>query len=69
MKFFKPADELTGDFKTATYLLEYISEYSSIKINPVQIGKELKFLGYMRKAKFIDGNAKYGYLVEFYKKQ
>ena len=48
---------------TATDILEYISRHSTIKLNPVQLGKELKFLNYERKAKFIEGNAKYGYLV------
>ena len=49
---------------TATDIIEYISQYSAIRLKSVQIGKELKFLGYVRKAKFIDGNGKYGYLVE-----
>jgi len=30
----------------------------------VQVGKELKYLGYQRVARFVDGNAKYGYIVE-----
>jgi predicted P-loop ATPase len=62
-KFFKPGTKENGEFKTSTDIIEFISNHTSIKISPVQIGKELKFLGYTRKAKFIDGNAKYGYIV------
>jgi len=69
-KFFKPGDETSGLFMSSTDMIEYISQYSSIRINPVQVGRELKFLGYTRKAKFINGNAKYGYIVEeIYKKE
>ena len=50
---------------SATDLIEYISKRSSIKVNPVQIGKELKFLGYDRFAKKITGFTKYGYYVDF----
>ncbi|MDD2635950.1 MAG: VapE family protein [Bacteroidales bacterium] len=69
-KFFKPGDETSGLFMSSTDMIEYISQYSSIRINPVQVGRELKFLGFTRKAKFINGNAKYGYIVEgIYKKE
>jgi hypothetical protein len=44
-------------------MIEYISNYSSIKINSVQIGKELKFLGYQRAVKYINGNNRYGYFI------
>ncbi len=63
-KYFRPATDDKGEFMTATDIIEYISNYSIIRINSVQIGRELKFLGYVRKAKFLNGNAKYGYLVE-----
>ena len=49
---------------TATDMIEYISNYSAIKINPVQIGKELKFLGYGRVVKYISGNNRYGYNIK-----
>jgi len=69
-KFFKPGDEYDGTFMSSTDIIEYISQHSAININPVQIGRELRFLGFQRKPKFVDGNAKYGYLViEILKKE
>ncbi len=68
-KFFKPGDEIAGLFMSSTDIIEYISKHSSLKINPIQIGRELKFLGYKRVSKFVDGGGKYGYLVEILKKQ
>jgi hypothetical protein len=62
-KFFKPGSNGKGDFYTPTDLIEYLSQYTTIKINSVQIGRELKFLGYERTFKYENGNSKYGYLV------
>ena len=62
-KFFKPGTKDTGEFMTATDIIEYISKYSAIKINSVQIGKELKFLGYQRTVKYISSQNRYGYFV------
>jgi predicted P-loop ATPase len=62
-KFFKPGTNGEGQFYTSTDIIEYLTQYTTIRINPVQIGRELKFLGYERVARFIDGNGKYGYLV------
>lgn len=65
MKFFAPADEETGEFKTATDLLEYISERTSISLSTVKIGKELRFLGFERVSKRIGDNLPvYGYYVK-----
>lgn len=63
-KFYKPATKEKGIFVTATDIIEFISMRSTLKINAVQVGKELKYLGYQRVARFVDGNAKYGYIVE-----
>lgn len=62
-KFFKPASKSEGEFMTATDIIEYISQHSAIKINSVQMGRELKFLGYERTAKKQLGLSQYGYLV------
>ncbi|MDD4149244.1 MAG: BT4734/BF3469 family protein [Bacteroidales bacterium] len=65
MKFFKPADEHNGVFRTATDLLEYVSLRSSINLNPMKIGKELRFLGFERISKRADDNMPvYGYFVD-----
>ena len=69
-KFFNPGTKEKGKFFTPTDIIEYLSHYSSIKINSMQVGKELKFLGYERISKYEDGNSKYGYkLIEIHKKQ
>ncbi len=62
-KFFNPGTKEKGNFYTPTDIMEYLSGYSSIKINPVQLGRELKFLGYERTFKYEDGNSKYGYYI------
>ena len=62
-RYFEPGTKDNGEFMTATDIIEYISQYSAIRINPVQIGKELKFLGYERVVKYILGNNRYGYNV------
>lgn len=65
MKFFAPADDKSGEFKTATDLLEFISERTSISLSPVKIGKELRFLGFERVSKRGDIQVpSYGYYVE-----
>ncbi|MBN2776536.1 MAG: PriCT-2 domain-containing protein [Bacteroidales bacterium] len=64
MKFFAPADEKNGEFKTATDLLEYISERTSINLSPIKIGKELRFLGFERVSKRAENSMPvYGYYV------
>ena len=55
MKFFTKSTKEEDKFMSATDLIEYISLRSSIKINSVQTGKKLKFLGYDRYAKKITG--------------
>ncbi len=61
---FRPSDKDNGNFFTATDILEYLSKKTTLKINHIQIGKELRFLGFERVAKFLDGNAKYGYYIK-----
>lgn len=64
MKFFAPADEKTGEFKTATDILEFISERTSINLSPIKIGKELRFLGFERVSKRVNDNLPaYGYFI------
>ena len=63
-KYFTKGTKEDSDFMTATDIIEYISKHTSIKINPIQIGKELKFLGYTRLPKKINGVGIYGYLVK-----
>jgi predicted P-loop ATPase len=60
-RYFKPGTKGEGEFMTATDIIEYISENTSIKVSPIQIGKELKFLGFERFGKKMDGFNKYGY--------
>ena len=67
MRFFEPGTKNDGDFKTPTDIIEFISDYSTIKLNPVQIGKELKFLGYERIIKYISPYNRYGYYVKISK--
>ncbi len=62
-RYFMPADKDKGEFMTATDIIEYISDYSSIKLSSVQIGKELKFLGYKRIQKRVNGYTVYGYSI------
>ena len=62
-RYFEPGTKDKGEFMTATDMIEYISNYSAIKISPIQIGKELKFLGYERVVKYISGNNRYGYNI------
>ncbi|HNQ67815.1 MAG TPA: BT4734/BF3469 family protein [Bacteroidales bacterium] len=65
MKFFAPANEQNGEFKTATDLLEFITERTSINLSPVKIGKELRFLGFERVSKRAEVQVpSYGYYVE-----
>ena len=66
LKFFTKSTKEKGQFMSATDMIEYISERSSIKLNAVRIGKELRFLGYKRYPKKITGFVKYGYYVELY---
>jgi len=64
IKFFQPGDDKTGDFKTATDMLEYISARTAINLSPVKVGKELRFLGFERKSKRIhESLSVYGYYV------
>ncbi len=48
---------------TATDIIEYISQHSAIKLSSVQVGRELKFLGYKRIQKRVNGYTVYGYSV------
>jgi len=67
MKYFMPANEQTGEFMTATEILEFISERTTITLSPVKIGKELRFLGFERKSKRVGNNMPvYGYFVEMF---
>jgi len=68
IKFFQPGDDKTGDFKTATDMLEYISARTAINLSPVKVGKELRFLGFERKSKRINESISlYGYYVNILK--
>ena len=62
-RYFKPGSVRDGIFMTSTEILEYIAEFTSIKMSPVQIGKELRFLGFERFGKKLHGMNKYGYKV------
>ncbi len=64
-KYFEPSNSFNGNFMTATDIVEFLSKITLIKISPVQIGKELKFLGYSRVAKKINKCVLYGYFVIF----
>jgi predicted P-loop ATPase len=60
-RYFKPGTKEEGEFMTATDIIEYISENTAIKVSSVQIGKELKFLGYERIQQRVNGFSVYGY--------
>ena len=62
-KYFRPGTQEKGKFFTATEIFEILTEYTNLKLSSVQIGKELKFLGYERFAKKIQGYTKYGYYI------
>ena len=62
-KYLSPGEKNEGDFMTATDIIEYISQHSTIKMSSVQIGRELKFLGYNRIQKRVNGYTVYGYSV------
>jgi len=63
-KYLKPSKKEKGAFFTATDVLEYITQFTTIKLSPERIGKELKFLGFERSVMYQDGNSRYGYFVE-----
>jgi predicted P-loop ATPase len=63
-RYFIPGTKEDSEFMTATDMIEYISKHSAIRINPIQIGKELKFLGFTRVPKKINGVGVYGYLIK-----
>lgn len=61
----EPGTKENCNFYTATDILEYLIQFTSIKLSPEKIGKELKFLNFERTAKKIHGSSIYGYLVKF----
>ena len=62
-KYFRPGTQGKGKFLSATEVFEVLTEYTNLKLSSVQIGKELKFLGYERFAKKVQGYTKYGYFI------
>ncbi len=64
LKYFSVGNTQTGEFMTSTEILEYLSAHTSIKLSPIQIGKELRFIGYERVSKFFLGNMRYGYFIK-----
>jgi len=60
-RYFKPGSSENGKFLTATEILEKLSMKTMIKLSPERVGREIKFLGYERIGRFINGNNKYGY--------
>ena len=62
-QYLVPAEKGEGIFLTATDILEYINQNTTIKLTPERIGKELKFLGFDRSFQFINGNNRYGYYI------
>lgn len=64
-RYLRPGSPETGRFFTSTDVLEHLSKYTTIKLTPERIGKELKFLGYERTMKRLSSTPKYGYYVLF----
>jgi len=64
LQYIEPAKEEDGEFLTATDVLEKITQFTTIKLYPERIGKELKFLGFIRSAKKIKGHVRYGYFTK-----
>ncbi|MBU0488557.1 MAG: virulence-associated E family protein, partial [Bacteroidetes bacterium] len=64
-RYFTPSDSAHGIFFTATDVLEYLLQYTTIKLSPEKIGKEMKFLGFERTTKRLsESNPKYGYYLQ-----
>lgn len=63
-KYLVPSNQEEGEFFTATDVLAYITKFTIIKLIPERIGKELKFLGFERSAKKLNGIARYGYFIK-----
>ena len=64
LEYIKPSNKENGKFFSATDILEFISQNTTIKLFPERIGKELKFLGFERVSKKVNGIGRYGYFIE-----
>jgi len=64
LQYIEHATENEGEFLSATDVLEKITAFTTIKLYPERIGKELKFLGFIRSAKKIKGQVRYGYFTK-----
>jgi hypothetical protein len=62
-RYLRPGTTDNGRFFTSTDVLEYLTRYTTIKLTPERIGKELKFLGYERTMKRSSAIPKYGYYI------
>lgn len=64
-KYFEPSKTDEGEFLTTTDIQEYIELKTTLRLKSNIVGKELKFLGYTRISKRIDGPYPvYGYYVK-----
>lgn len=64
-KYFEPSHSDSGEFMTTTDIQEYIELKTTLRLKSNIVGKELKFLGYTRISKRIDGpHPVYGYFVK-----
>jgi hypothetical protein len=63
-RFFVPATKESGQFMTATDIIEFLAKHTSLKISSVQVGKELKYLGFERSVMYLYGNNRYGYFLK-----
>lgn len=63
-KYLKPAEEVGGEFVNSTEIIFYLNQYTTLKLSPPTIGKEMKFLGFKRASKRCEGMPLYGYYVK-----
>jgi hypothetical protein len=62
--YLEPSNSDSGEFMNSTDIIAYLMKYSTIKLNPNTVGKEMKFLGYNRVSKRTNGLPRWGYYVE-----
>jgi hypothetical protein len=62
--YLEPANSDSGEFMNSTDIIGYLTKYTTLRLNPNTVGKEMKFLGYNRVSRRINGLPRWGYYVE-----
>jgi len=63
-RYFTKGSEMDSKFFTPTEILEYLSLKTPVKLSAERIGRDMKYLGYERVVKFLNGNNRYGYFCK-----